>query len=483
MASLSSPGIGSNLDVKTIVSQLMTIESQPLTLLATKEASYTAKLTSYGLVKGALSSLQAAAQTLNLSTTYTAVTPSVSDSSILSAAVNGSTPAGTYSIEVDQLAQAQKLTSGDYAGTDTVVGDGTLTLNFGTYSDAGSPPVTFTANPDNTTTTITIDSSNHTLAGIRDAINGSGAPVTATIINDGTGYRLSLTSKNTGADNALQIGVTESGAAGLAQLAYDGSAGGVSNLTQNVAPADAQIKVDGIAISSSSNTVTDAVQGVTLTLAKTTASGSPTTLTLSRDTSKITTALQSFVTAYNNVNTQITSATKYDSTTGKASTLTGDSTMLSIETQLRNAISNPITGAPAGLSTLSDIGISFQLDGTLSLDTDKLNKVLADPSKDISTLFTKNSTTGVEGYGSRVNSLVSGMIFGSDALVNGRIDGLTASIKDIDKQRDEENVRLTSIEARYTAQFSALDTLIGSMNTTSSYLTQQLAALQSSTKG
>jgi flagellar hook-associated protein 2 len=476
VATISSPGIGSTLDVKTIVSQLMTVESQPLTLLATKEASYTAKLTSFGLVKSALSSLQIAAQKLNLSSTYSAVTPSVADSSILSATVNGTTPAGSYDIEVQQLAQAQKLISSGYAATDTVVGSGTLTISLGTYSDASTPPVTFTGKTDSTPVSITIDSTNNTLEGIRDAINNSDAGVTASIINDGTSYRLSLSSQATGEQNAVKIAVTEDGAAGLAQLAYDGSAGGVSNLTQNVAPQDAVIKVDGITITKPSNTITDAIQGITLNLTKETDSGVTTKLTLSRDTASIRTALQGFVDAYNSVNSQIASSSAYDSATGRASPLTGDATLRTIQTQLRSNITNPVAGAPTGLTTLTDLGIGFQTDGTLAIDSSKLDKILADPTIDLSKLFVKSSD-GTIGYGSRINSLVSGMIFGDDSIVNGRIDGLNTSIKDIDNQRDQENTRLTTIEARYTAQFSALDTLIASMTSTSTYLTQQLAAL------
>jgi flagellar hook-associated protein 2 len=480
VATISSPGIGSTLDVKTIVSQLMTVESQPLTLLANKESSYTAKLTSFGLVKSTLSSLQIAAQKLNLSSTYSSVTPSVADSSVLSASVSGTTPAGSYNIEVQHLAQAQKLISSGYATTDTAVGKGTLTISLGAYSDSSSPPVSFTQKTGSTPISITIDSSNNTLEGIRDAINDSDAGVTATIVNDGTSYRLSLSSQATGEQNAVKIAVTENGAAGLGQLAYDGSTGGVSALTQNVAPQDAVIKVDGLTITKQSNTITDAIQGVTLNLTKETGSGVTTKLTLARDTASIRTALQGFVDAYNAVNKQIATSSAYDSATNTASPLTGDATLRTIQTQLRSNITNPIPGAPAGLATLTDIGIGFQTDGTLAIDSSKLDKVLADPTIDLSKMFTKSSD-GTIGYGSRINSLVSGMIFGDDSIVNGRIDGLNTSIKDIGNQRDQENVRLAAIEKRYNAQFSALDTLIASMTSTSTYLTQQLAALSAQT--
>jgi flagellar hook-associated protein 2 len=481
LGTISSTGIGSNLDVKTIVSQLMTTEQGRTNALNKKEASYNAKLSAIGSLKSALSTLQASAQTLNLTSTFSTVTPSVADSSVLSASINGVATAGSYNIEVQSLAQSQKLISGNFASTSTVVGSGTLTIDMGTYSDAGSPPVTFTADADVEQKTITIDSSNNTLQGIRDAINSANIGVSATIINDGSNYRLSLSSKDSGTANEIRIGVTESGGAGLAQLAYDASAGGVSNLTQNVAAKDAVIKVDGITITKSSNTITDAIQGVTLNLTKEMASGTTTKLTLTHDTTAASKAVHSFVDAYNAVNKLIADSTAYNSTTGQSSVLTGDSTLRTVQSQLRSTLSGSILGAPAGLSVLSDAGVNFQLDGSLKVNDDKLSAALADPQKDLSRLFV-TSADGTIGFGSRVNTLVSGMIFGSNALLNSRVDGINASIKDIDKQLANEKIRLAAVELRYNTQFSALDAMVASMNKTSTFLTQQLASLNASTK-
>lgn len=476
MATISSPGVGSNLDVKSIVSQLMAVESQPLTILAKKEASFQAKLSAFGSLKSVLSSFQAATQTLNLSSTYSSVKASVADSSILSANIAGTAVAGTYDIEVQSLAQSQKLISSSYAATDNVLGKGTLTIDIGAYGGTPPDPVGFTPKEGSTTASITIDESNNTLEGIRDAINKANAGISASIINDGTGYRLSVSSKETGTANAVRIGVTEDGDAGLAQLAYDASTDGISNLVQNVEAKDAVIKVDGITITKPGNKITDAIQGVTLNLTKETEAGVTTRLTLSQDNAAIKTALENFVKAYNAVNKQIVDSTAYNSTTGSASVLTGDATTRSIQAQLRNAMSGAVAGAPAGMSVLSDVGISFEKDGTLTLDSAKLDKVLADPMKDISKLFSSSDT--VTGIGSRLNTLVSGMIFGSDAILNGRIDGINTSIKSIGSQMAAQNLRLATIEKRYTAQFSALDTAISSMMSTSAYLTQQLEALK-----
>ncbi|QAU36045.1 flagellar hook protein [Janthinobacterium sp. 17J80-10] len=453
----------------------MAVEKQPLTALAKKEASFQAKLSAFGSLKSVLSSFQSAAQTLNLSTTYSTVKASVADSAIMGASVSGAATAGTYNIEVKSLAQSQKLISSSYAASGTVVGKGTLTIDIGAYSGTAPDPVSFTAKSGSTATSITIDSGNNTLEGVRDAINKANSGVSATIINDGAGFRLSVTSKDTGTANAVRIGVAETGGAGLAQLAYDASTGGTSNMSQNVEAKDAVIKVDGITVTKPGNKITDAIQGVTLTLTKETEANVTTKLTLAQDNAAVKSALDNFVKAYNAVNKQITDSTAYNSATGSSSVLTGDATTRSIQAQLRNAMSGAVSGAPVGMSVLSDVGISFQKDGTLSLDSAKLDKVLADPLKDISKLFTSSDT--VTGIGSRLNTLVSGMIFGSDAILNGRIDGINTSIKSIGSQMTAQNIRLATIEKRYNAQFSALDTAISRMMSTSTFLTQQLDAL------
>lgn len=477
MATLSSPGVGSNLDVKSIVSQLMTAEQLPLKALEKKETSYQAKLSAFGSMKSALSSLQSAAQTLNLSSTFSAVSASVADSSVLTATVNGASSAGSFNIEVQSLAQPQKLISSGVASKTTAIGNGTITLDFGTYSASNTPPITFSANTNIASKTLTIDSSNNTLEGIRDAINNANTGVSASIINDGSNFKLSLTSKESGLASSAKISVTESGGAGLAMFAYNGTTGGVSNLTQNVEAKNAVIKVDGVTITKSSNTITDAISGITLNLSKEMALNTTTKLTLTADNSKVSTAINAFVTAYNAVNKQISDATTYNAATRKGSVLTGDATARNVQSQLRSTLSSAIPGAPAGLSVLSDAGIEFQSDGTLVVKSDKLSQTLADPSKDLKRLFV-TSADGTVGFGSRINTAVSNMIFGKDATINGKIDGINSSIKELGKQKVNENYRLTQVENRYNKQFSSLDTMIANMTRTSTYLTQQLAALQ-----
>ncbi|MBK6631503.1 MAG: flagellar filament capping protein FliD [Betaproteobacteria bacterium] len=654
---LSSPGLGSGLDVSSLVSQLMALERRPLTALATKEAKYQAQLSAYGSLKGALSSFKRPLQHWPTRQNFPPPgKPCRSDGS------HGKRPAsataGSYSLEVQALAQAHKLKSGSFTATSDTVGSGTLTIQFGTYS-GGS----FTLNPDKAAVTISVDSGQSSLAGVRDAINAANAGVSASIINDGSGNRLVIASKDTGVANALKITVADDDAnntdtAGLSQLVYNAATGGTTNLTQTVAAQNATAVIDGISVSKSSNTFSDAIEGVTLTLLKAN-TPSATTLNVSRDTAGVQASVQSFVKAYNDLNKGITDLTKYDAANKKASLLTGDATVRSVQSQLRSVFNTALTSAGGGLSTLSDIGIAFQADGTLKLDSAKLNTALNDPTKDVSTLFaavgkptdslvsfvtsgtdTKNGSyavnvTQLATQGAAVGGVSAGLTIGAgsndtldltvdgvaasvtlgagtytaatlaaeiqskingatalssagigvvvtqsagvltvtssrygassavsltggnakadlfgtqtetagmgvagtiggiagtgsgrmltgagdaaglalridggatggrgtvnfargfayeldklvgrmlenDSLIDGRIDGINASIKDIGSRRDVLAIRLEQIEKRYRAQFTALDTMIASMTKTSDFLTQQLANLPGS---
>lgn len=384
---LSSAGIGSGLDVSGIVSQLMALEQRPLTLLGTREAKYQAQLSAYGSLKGALSTFQSAVASLATPAKFSAVKASIAEATVATVTATSSAAPATYSLEVQTLAQAQKLKSGTYAATTTAIGTGKLTISFGTYSAD-----TFTLNPDKATKEITIAAGQNSLAGIRDAINAANAGVTAGIVNDGTGYRLTISSKDTGVANALRIAVTDDDTtntdmSGLSQLAFDArTVSGVMNLTQTAAAMNATVVIDGITITKASNTITDAIEGVTLNLLKTNPAAA-TTMTIARDTAGVQTAVQSFVKAYNDLNKTITDLSKYDAVNKQASTLTGEPTVRTVQTQLRATFNTALSTAGGGLTTLSDIGITFQTDGTLKLDATKLTTALNDPTKDVSTLF------------------------------------------------------------------------------------------------
>lgn len=448
---ISSPGVGSNLDVNGIVSKLMAVESQPLTQLTKKEATYQAKLSAYGNLKSALSSFQGALSALNSPTKFTSLSASVADSTVMSASASSVAAAGSHTVEVTQLAQAQSMrTNFTAANVTDVVGTGTLTFYFGT-DNAG----VFTPNPDKGAQTVTIDPEDNTLSGVRDAINSANVGVSASIINDGTTNRLVLTSAS-GAANSLKIAVTDGDGnntdmSGLSQLAYDPE--GVENMVETLAAKNSTVVVDGITISSATNQVSTAIQGVTLNLAKTNV-GSPTKVTVSRDTSSVTTAVDSFVKSYNDLAKTIKDLTSYDAKTKVAGTLLGDSVVRSVQSQIRGVLNTAVRDLNGENTTLSSIGVSFQKDGTLKLDSSKLSAAVNSDATRVAGLFAAvgKAEDGLIQYVSSTSSTLPGsyaidnvvlatqgkvtgaaaagltITAGSNDTLNMTVDGVTASV-------------------------------------------------------
>lgn len=662
---LSSPGIGSGLDVNGIVNQLMVAERQPLNALNAQEQVFNQKLSAFGQVRSALATFQTALKDLSSGSKFQALSATSSDTKVLNASASGKAIPASYQIGVTQLAQQHKVASAGYATTDAVIGSGTLNIQFGTY-DSGLN--TFTANADKAAKSISIAPANNTLAGIRDAINAANAGVTATVVNDGTaaGNRLVLTSSDSGASNSLKISVTDDdgtalNTTGLSALAYDPTAavGSGKNLEQKAAALDALLDIDGIAVKQSTNTVKDAIDGVTLNLAQTNV-GQKLTLVVGRDNKAVTDAVQAFVKSYNDASGTLKNLTAYKGPGAQNGILLGDSTARGIQVQMRDMLNTAINSGGA-LTTLSQIGVSFGSDGTLSLDNVKLTTAINTNFDGIAALFAKaakatdslvsfgssttktqpgtyavnvtqlatrgasvgsvvasltvqagtndqlnltvdgkavsvtlaaatyasanalaaeiqskvNGATGASGsvlvsqsggvltatsarYGSSSQAAVTGgngmaSLFGTPATsggvdvagtVNGatatgsgqsltgatgnaseglmlringgalgargnvtystgyayqiseyldtvlrddgslktRTAGIDSSIKSLDKRQEQLEARLAQTEKRYRAQFSALDTMLSSMNSTSAFLTQQLASLPGSSK-
>jgi flagellar hook-associated protein 2 len=387
---LAAPGIGSNLDVNSIVSQLISVERQPITVLNQREAGIQAKITAFGTLKGALSSFQSAAQGLSDIGKYLAYSASSGDTTVATVSASPQASAASYALDVTTLAQAQKLTATGQAATNTAIGNGTLTFDFGTISGGSFNTTTgqytgaaFASNGSGSKS-VTIDSSNNSLQGIRDAINNANIGVTASIVNDGnatTPYRLVLSSANSGVANSVKISV--SGDAALSNLLANDPAG-TQNLAQSITAQNATFKVDGVSISKSSNTVTDVIAGVTFALQKPAAS---TTLTVARDTQTVKNSVQAFVNAYNSVNKNLSDASAYNAATQKGAILQGDSAVRNIQNQIRNTLTSTLTGLGGNLSLLSQVGVSFQKDGSLALDSTKLQSAIDNNFSDIPGLF------------------------------------------------------------------------------------------------
>jgi flagellar hook-associated protein 2 len=393
MASISSPGIGSGLDVNSIVSQLMAVEQQPITALQKQQTTYQSQISAYGQVKSALATFQTAVKALSDPAKFKVYTGAVSDSTVLSVTAGASASPASFQIETTQLAQQHKISSGTpYGSTSNVIGSGSLTIQFGTYDGTAG---TFTQNGSKPSTTITIDSSNNTLSGVRDAINAANAGISASIINDGTGYRLIITSKDSGAANSIKLTTTDgdgnnTDTTGLSALAYDpvATAGAGKNLTQVAEARNALFTIDGIAISKASNTVTDAIEGVTLNLTQKTM-GQPVSVNVAQDTKSISDAVQAFVKSYNDANKMLKDISAYNAQTKTGSVLNGDSTVRSLQSQLRSIITGSVGST---LSTLSSIGIGFQQDGTLGVDASKLQNSLDSNFSGVAALFATNAS-------------------------------------------------------------------------------------------
>lgn len=470
---ISSPGIGSNLDVNGIVSKLMAVESQPLQNLAKKEASYQAKLSAFGNLSSALSSFQSTVAALSAPGKFQSISATAADTTIITGTATSKAVPGSYAVNVTALAQAQTLATAGQTSLTAPIGDGvptTLSFQFGTISggtllngkyvsnpSATPPNPTFTQDANQPSGTVTIDSTNNSLQGIRDAINKANIGVTATIVSDGsaTPYHLVLTSNKTGVTSSMKITVTRPPTApantALSDLlAYDPA--GTQNLTQSTAAQNAALTVNGIAVTSATNSVSEAIQGVTLNVAKV---GS-TTLAVARDTASVQSAINDFVKAYNDLNKTTGMLTSYDPATKRAGPLLGDASVRTIQSQVRSVLTSALSGQSGSLNTLAQIGISLQKDGSLSVDSTKLQNAITSNFNDIAGLFSSmgmptdslinyaGSTAATQpgGHAINISALATqGKLTGSappasmtivagsnDQLVM-TVDGVTASVK------------------------------------------------------
>ncbi len=468
MATISS-STTTAFDVTTLVSQLMAVERKPVDTLNTKISDTQARISSWGTLSGLVSSFQSSTQKLMTDLQKLAATSS--DTTALSASAASTGVPGTYSVNVTQLAQSQSLVAAGQTSSSTAISDGTpttLTFDFGaitggTLTNGTYGGATFTSNG-NGTTSIVIDGTNNTLEGIRDAINAANMGVSATIVNDGSGtpYRLALSAVNSGADQSMKISVSGGDGTLDALLGYDPET--TQNLTQTRAAQNATLTVNGIDITSPSNTVSEAVQGVTLTLRNLTST--PANITIERDVTSIDAAVNSFVDSYNALATQMKSRLAYGSSTATAGALSGDSTLRSLQEELRSVF-NTATGGGT-LSRLAEVGISFQKDGTLAYDSSKLTTAIGNNFSDVLNLF-----NGSTGFATRIDAWASSALQ-TGGLIDLRTQTLKSQVQDNQDEIDRLEIRLSAIEKKYTREYTNLNLLLSSMNTTSTFLTQQL---------
>ncbi len=453
---MTASGIGSGLDINSLVSQLVSTESRPLNLLKAQGKTVNAKISAYGQLTSALSTLQNSLKGLSAAG-LAACTANSSATGITASAGTGAVP-GSYSVIVSQLAQTHKLISPGQASVTATLGAGSLSIAIG----GGAP--------------VMLAPATNSLNDIRDAINASGLAVSASIVSDGSanGQRLVISGKDSGAAHTVTLNGTGALAAfshdpaAPVSFGYDGLGNAPAVMSQTQAAQDAQLSIDGVKVTSPTNTVTDAIGGVTLKLAQ--AGNTPVTVSVERDAAATKAAVNAFVKAWNELKSLVGTQTAWNQTTRTGAVLHGDSSPSSAISQLRAAMSKTVAGA-GSLSVLSDLGISFQKDGTLSVADAKLQSAIDKYPSDLVALL-----AGADGVGMRTGALLTTML-GDGGLVNARTTGLNASLRDLGRRETSEQARLDAVERRYRAQFTRLDAALSRMQNTSTYLSQQLASI------
>lgn len=441
MPTISAPGIGSGLDINGIVDQLMAVEQIPLQRLQFKAGNYLAQISAYGQLRSAMATFQDAAAALKSFDDFDAFSAKSGDDSIFTVTADNTAALGSYDILVGSLAESQKQGSASFvdAGTTTVGNAGDrMTMTIGTEA-------------------FSVDMGGKTLSEIQTAINEAtdNVGVNAGIIQESdASFRLVLSSDNTGLANAMTLSFADS----VGTVITD-----PLGFTEIQPAADAQITIDNAyTITRSSNTISDAIQGVTIDLLNT--STNQVSLDISRDPGAISSSVQKFVGSYNELLSSLNGL--------KQGNLSGDGTLRLVERQVRSVL-----GSSANLSGAytyaSQVGINFEKDGTLSFDAAELTDALENDLTSVADLFANDD----QGLAFRLDSLLEGML-GDDGLIDAREDGINASVDNNNDQMEAMQRRLEMVEARYRSQFTALDSLLGQLQATSSYVTAQLSSLE-----
>jgi flagellar hook-associated protein 2 len=476
MATISSAGLGSGLDVNSIIAQLMTIERQPLAKLETDEKTLTTRLSDIGKLQGMVSAMRDKAGSLSSATLWSRTSGTSSDPAVAVTTATGAT-AGSYAVQVQQLAAAQTVSSRRFTdAAPGTFGEGTLTIELGEWT--GTPPAItgFAPQAGASAVTVTLGPDDDTLAEVRDKINAADAGVTATIINDAGGARLAIRSTASGAENGFRISAAETvddgdAANGLSALAFDALAASPTTLNQRAANAKATI--NGIEVESATNTLADVSDGVTLKLTRTTSA--PVEVNVASDTAAVKTAVEEFVAAFNTLATHIRTQTQYDDVAKKGGALQGDSLVLGVQRQMRSMLA-VASSASSEFGRLSDIGISLQRDGTLSIDSGALDKALTDPAELRKLLATDGTGVADSGIMRRFKDLGDALL-GEEGAFDTRNDSLRARIERNEERQEQMQARLDSTEKRLRAQYTALDRSMGQLNGLSDYVSQQMQAL------
>jgi flagellar hook-associated protein 2 len=457
---ISSTGIGSGLDITSIVSSLTTAAGLAQNnQLSDRKSVLTAQVSAYGTFSSALDTLQATLTTLQNPKSLAGRTAALGDDTIATASATSSAIPAQYSLTVLNLATAASLSSLPSPSASSTVGTGTLSITVG-----------------GNTAAINIDTTDNTLAGIAAAINGAAnnPGVTASILTTSDGARLVLSGTTTGAANSITV--TQSGGdGGLASLVYDPAHPTTTKLTQTQAATDANFTINGFAATSASNQVTAAIDGVTVNLLKPTAVGVPTTLTVGTDSDGAKTSIGTFVTALNGLITSIQTLTSYDPTTQTAGPLLGNATLQSFQNQLQKILDQVQTGNTGAAVSLASIGIGANPQGTFDTNSATLGNTLTANLASVTSFF-----GGPTGIATQLNTLIT-QYTQAGGLLDSINQGLQSSLSDVASQQTALNARLATYSATLTKEYNAMDTAVALLKQTQTYLTAQFNANSGST--
>lgn len=474
---ISSPGIGSGLDIQGIVAKLVALEKQPLQQLQVKASGLNAKLSAYGQLKSQIANLQdQAAKLASASSWETMAVTSSNAGAVVGTATSAAAPT-SFSMEVSQLARAQSAGSGVF-GTGSAPGTGTLKIQLGTWAKGDfSPEADGTAEftpGSGSEVSIDITAADDTLAKVAAKINAAGAGVNATVLRDASGERLLVRSSATGEASGFRIQAVDddgnsSDAAGLSRLAFDPQ-NASNGLSLTMAARDTLATINGVQVRSANTTFADAIDGVTLTVGQVTTA--PVEVSIKRDTAGARSNITAFVDSYNALNNALAAMTRYNPADKSAGTLQGDSTAVGLQSALRQLVGG--MGTPGGtFGRLSDLGVQFQADGTLKVDATKLDAAMTQPDAVKAFFATDEAGTASDGMAVRIKDFATGML-GVDGLFATKTQSLQGAVKRNSADQERVVERASRREEQLLAQYNRLDANLGKLNALSTYVNQQV---------
>lgn len=474
---ITSLGVGSGLDAEAIVSKLVSVERMPIAKLQSEKTTLQARLSNFGKLQSYMSALRDAARKLTDAGTWRAVTATSANPSALGVSASDGAAAGSYSVVVDRLAMAQSVASSPFSASTDLAGSGVMTISLGQWNADQSA---FTVKGGTTPVEVSI-AAGDTLATVRDKINAAGAGVTASIVTDASGARLSIRSKDTGVENAFRIAVNDTGdgvsndASGLSRLSYD-PANAAAVMTRNQAAENARATINNLTVETASNTMSNVLDGLTLTLTQ--ASATPVQVSVSQDNESMRKVISEFATAYNDAMKFLREQTRYDEATKKAGALQGDASTVSLMNQLRSLAGGGTT-ASSVFSRLTDIGLEPQKDGTLTVKDAKVTAALGNLAE-LKQAFTTVGTGGTtDGLALQFRGFVDRLL-GADGLFETRTGGLNARIQGNSERQARMEDRVAEFEKRIRARYTALDKQLGQLSGLSSYVAQQVTLMNRS---